>query len=180
MYNKLTNSQKEDKILKLTRLLNEIEFDSNPDRDRHAHPDSKLEIAKWRKFCALPKQDQLKLLEEWKVYYENVKQSPVYDLFQEQRKAMDFTKVNNEPIEEQAKLKQERWQRIRELGQQARLMRENGDLNTVTKPSSIDPWEFNQGWVKAYKDCEQAIKDLKAEVSMGDPEDVKGVWDGNA
>jgi hypothetical protein len=107
--------------------------------------DTGKELEAWRKWNLLGHEKQLKILAEWEKYYKEVQETPIYALFQEQRLAAS----KND------------WGRVKELADQAREMRKNGDDITLTKPTSIDPWEFNHsGTIKCYLEAQEKIKEL--------------------
>lgn len=154
-YQKLTKKEKEDTLLRIMKHKNDIENDSYG-----KHPDSKREIAAWRKYLALPYGEQARIRRQWMNYYTQVQKTPIYELFQEQRRAL-FTK---------------NFARAKDLADQARLMRENGDIITLVKPTSIDPWEFDFGWVKAYNDCEKRIQELREDLNAPELQEQQEVW----
>lgn len=151
-YSKLTRKEKEDKLIKTKKLKNSIEFGNNPE--------SKKMIIAWKEFMKLPYAEQARRRQEWEKYYQEVKHTPIYALFQAQREA-DARKDSGEVIA---------------LAKQAKEMRKNGDHITLLKPKFVDPWEFSQGWVKAYEDCIKAIDELNADLNMPDIEEANSVW----
>lgn len=152
---KLTNKQKEDLLLKLVRKLREIEFDP-----QGKHPESKKQMTAYKIFMSLPIEQKVSIRQQWTRYYELVKESPIYSLFQEQRIAAK----NND------------WYRVKELAQDVRLMRENNDIVTIKKPTSIDPWEFDWGWVKDFHTIEKRIKEIKEDLNAPDLAEQNEVW----
>lgn len=169
---KLTRKEKEDKFFRLKRLKDELEFDNNPKRE---HPESKRVIVSWKAFLKLPYSEQEKIRKEWDQYYAEVKLTPIYLMLQAQKEAYRTMISKSEWPEERNKAKQ----RFTELAKESRLMRENGDDITLPKPKSIDPWEYDKNWVKAYKDCEKAISDLNQEMNNLD-EEAQSVWGGQS
>ena len=167
MYNKLTRSQKEDRLLALQRLKDEIEFDNNP---LNQHPESREELKKWRLFKALEPRQQQKIWDEWDSYYKEVTFSPAYQLFFELKFLLKSLGNEDKDVVREA------FERIKELSQQARDMAKNNDLNTVKKPTSIDPWDFQRGWVKSYQDCELRIKEIQTDLNLGNTEEAQEVW----
>ncbi len=155
-HQKLTNKQKEDLILKLTRKKYDIEFDKT-----NSHPESKKQMDAYKIFMSLTLDQKVSIRQAWSKYYEDVIQSPIYQLFKEQQEA---SKKGN-------------WVRVRELAQDARSMRENNDLITLKKPTSIDPWEFDYGWVKDYMNLTKEIQELREEINAPDSEEQKAVWE---
>ena len=122
---------------------------------------SKKVLEAWFRWNRLSHDEQVKILNEWTKYYEEVKETPMYALFQEQRKA---AKENN-------------WGRVRELADQAREMRKNGDDITLTKPTSIDPWDFNHNMdIKAYNELDEKLKKLTHYSDVKQDADLKEVF----
>ncbi len=105
---------------------------------------SKEVLEAWFKWNRLSHDEQLKILNYWEKYYEDVKQTPSYMIFQEQREAA----AKND------------WGRVKELALDAKKIKENKDY-VLAKPTSIDPWDFNHNMdIKAYEDIEEMIKEL--------------------
>lgn len=154
-YQKLTKKEKEDRLIRIMRKKNDIEHDY-----ANIHPDSKKEMTAWRKYMDMPYEVKARIKRQWDNYYLEVHKSPICALFQEQRRAL--TARN--------------FARAKDLADQARQMRENGDVVTVLKPTSIDPWEFNWGWVKDYLDCEKRIKELQDDLNAPEAQEQQEVW----
>lgn len=159
-HNKLRRNEIKDKIAKLTRLKDDLELNLGYLGNKHSA--SVEEIKAWKEYCNLSYKEQTERKRAWSDYYENVKETPIYALFQEQKKAMASGNIL----------------RVKDLAKQARLMRINGDTETLTKPKFMDPDEFDRGWVKAYRDYDWMIKQLNLDLSdEGNSNEIKEVWD---
>lgn len=156
-FNKLTKKEQENKLAKLIKFKKEIEFNNNVNRN---HPESVILIKNWKEFIKLHPKVQDNVRMQWKNYYNSVYESPIYALYSEQRIA---ARKND-------------WGRVKELADQARQMRENGHHISLTKPIGIDPWEYDYGWVKAYKDVEQAIQELNEDMNIESELEAREVW----
>lgn len=155
MYQKSTKRQLEDKLIKLTKIKEDIEKDP-----KNEHPESVKQMRAWKMFKALPYAEQSMRWAEWGKYYEQVKETPAYALFQAQREAAEAKQMN----------------RVIELSREARQMRLNNDHITLPKPPFVDPWSLERGWVKSYLDCEKQIFLLRDELRAPDAEETKEVW----
>lgn len=134
---KLTKSQRESLYAK---LKNQREY-LLTDPDKHG---SREMLEKWFKWNRLTHDEQLKILADWDKYYADVKETPSYLIFQEQREAA--SKGN--------------WLRVKDLAIDAKQIKDNKDY-ILKKPTSIDPWDFNQNQdIKAYLEIENKMKEL--------------------
>jgi len=105
---------------------------------------TRITLEAWFKWNDLSHNDQVKILNDWDKYYEDVKQTPSYMIFQEMRKASRKGNIT----------------RVKELANDAKQIRENKDY-ILKKPTSIDPWEFrNNEAIKAYEQLQEVIKEL--------------------
>lgn len=92
-----------------------------------------------------PQNVKARIINEWDQYYKNVDQTPIYALFQEQREAMSRRDYG----------------RVKELADEARRMREDGNHITLEKPRSIDPFDYqHHPLIKAYRRVNKQIKEL--------------------
>lgn len=100
----------------------------------------------WQKWILLSPDEKQKIRAEWDQYYKDVQETPIYLLFQEQRAASRKGDIK----------------RVKDLADQARQMRENGDINTLPKPKSIDPFEFeHSAFVVSYHRIKNKIAELQ-------------------
>jgi len=117
-------------------------------------------LEKWFKWNRLSHDEQLKILAEWDKYYEDIKQTPAYLIFYEQRAAAH----KND------------WGRVKELSKDAKLIHEKKDY-VLTKPTSIDPWDFNNNMdIKAYLEIEEKMKELTNYSEVKQDMDLKDVF----
>jgi hypothetical protein len=168
-YQKLTKSQKEDKLRDVMKLKNEIEFDNNPIHSRR-HPESRIAIVEWKEFLKLPAPEQERRKRAWVKYYEDVKTTPIFALFQEMRVSLRLLTSKDPEVAKEARM------RVRELSEQSQRMQANGDLSTLEKPPFADPWEMERGWVQSYQDCERVIKELQRDLSVDVSGEAQDVW----
>lgn len=99
----------------------------------------------WQVWLLLPDEQKKEIQEKWDKYYEDVKETPIYALFQEQREA---ARKNN-------------YTRVKELAAESREMRKNGDHITLEKPKATDPFEYNNStFVHNYRSLKRKISDL--------------------
>lgn len=121
---------------------------------------TRITLEAWFKWNALSHEDQLKILTDWDKYYEDVKRTPSYMIFQEQREASRKGNLT----------------RVKELAQDARKIKENKDY-ILKKPTSIDPWEFsNNEAIKAYEQLQKVIKELTNYPDVSIDEDLGDVF----
>lgn len=122
---------------------------------------TRITLEAWFAWNRLPHDAQLKILTDWDKYYMDVKQTPSYLIFQEQREASrkgDLT-------------------RVKELAKDARKIRENKDY-VLKKPTSIDPWEFRHNEaIKAYEQLQEVIKELTNYPDTKNDEDLGKVFE---
>lgn len=150
----LTRGQREELYAKLQDKKNFLLND--PDNNG-----SRKVLDAWFKWNRLSHDEQIKILNDWNKYYKEVEETPMYALFQEQRRAAS---ENN-------------WGRVRELADQVREMRKNKDDITLTKPTSIDPWDFNHDMnIKAYNEIEEKIKELTHYTDVKKDTDLEKVF----
>lgn len=132
---KLTKLEREDKLSRLfaEKKLHEDRFYK--------------EIEDWKQLITLPVEVQIKRKEVWDKYFEEVRSgSPSYALYQEQHQA--FLAKD--------------WKKVKSLSQQAREIRENGDVETIKKPSFPDPEVLSLGVViRTYLTLLKGIRELQ-------------------
>lgn len=154
MITKQTREQKELLLAKAREAQRRLELGMKP----WGNAESRTILAEWRKFNKLPSYKQQQMRDEWNKYFEDVSFSPIYQLVQAQKEAM----------------RDGNWARVKDLADQSKQMREDGALNTVTKPQGIDPMEFDRSsTMKAYWDCENVIKELSF---MEEEAEDRNVW----
>ncbi len=152
----MTIKEKENRLANLVSLKQDIEQD--PDRK---HPESLQMLKAYHAWGKLSDKDRQASIKAWRDYYDAVKESPIYALFQAQREAA--SKGDH--------------RRLKDLASQARVMRLKGDHITLDKPLGIDPWEFNQGWVRAWLDCQQEIESLRKDLAIPEQEEAREIWE---
>ncbi len=151
---KLTKPQREALYAKLKKQREYLLTDPNNLGSREV-------LEKWFKWNILSHDEQLKVLADWDKYYEDVKETPSYMIFQEQRIAAS----KND------------WGRVKELAQDARKIKENKDY-VLKKPTSIDPWDFNQNMdIKGYLEIEEKMKELTNYSEVKQDIDLKEVFE---
>lgn len=155
-WQKQSKKDLEDRLIKIKRIKSCLETGQKPYGNRV----SMGIISEWESFIKLTHPEQMKIWADWEKYYQDVKETPSYALFQEQRAA-------------EAK---KDWARVKDLAEQAKEMRKNGDHITLKKPSTVDPWEYNYGVVKFYKDCEKAIEEMNRELNMPELEEASNIF----
>jgi len=155
-YQQLSKREKEDKLHRIIKLKDEIEEGRGP----RGNKESKKMIAAWKAFIKLPYTEQSRQRAEWKQYYEECRKTISYDIYQECKEAL---RKNN-------------MTRLRALLTELREMQINEALNSLPKPRTTDPWEFERGWVKAYQECEIIIRDLKRELDVPEVEEAAKIW----
>jgi len=163
--NKVSKRDKEGKLKEYKRTLNEIEIgydgkNCTCELEHYGNNESKAQIEAWRYFWKISLDERVKMREEWETYYSEVKETPIYALFMEQRDAMS---KNN-------------YARVKDLSKQAKEMYKNGDHITLQKPNYIDPSEFDRGYVRAYRNIKKAITTLEQETDFVGNQEEKGAW----
>lgn len=156
MFNaKVTIKEKENRLINIIKLRDDIEHDYKKE-----HPESIEMLKAYHSFEKLSDKQRQENIKAWNEYYAAVKETPIYALFKEQREAA----------------RQENTPRLKDLALQARQMKAKGDHITLEKPKGIDPWEFNQGWVMAWKDCIKEIELLRKDLAVSDQEKEQKLW----
>jgi len=154
----------------MNKPMTKAEREAIYDRSKHAldillndpnNIGTRKELEAWFTWNRLSIEEQRKILNAWSKYYEDIKQTPSYLIFQEQR----AVSMHGD------------WARVKELAQDARNIRENKDY-VLKKPTSIDPWEFRHSeTIKAYERLQIVIKELTNYPEADQEESLKKVFE---
>lgn len=141
---KMTRKEKEDKMFRLTQRKAILENDPNK-------TGSGVLIAYMKNFSKLPYPEQMLRRQEWDEYYQKVRSESIsYQIFKQQCEA---AKKND-------------WKKVKELSEEIRQMRANGDLVLMSTPKHIDPFEIDNGtFCREYRFIEKEIYILTSEIN---------------
>lgn len=146
-YSKMTKQEKDDAFRKANFAKRKL--------------DNHTTVIAWKQFLQLSYAEQMRIREEWEVYYKEVAQSPIAVMTMDANKAL---KKNNRVL-------------AQDLLKQIKQMRKNGDAIIIKKPTSPEPAEFDYGdVVMAYKNCDRTIKELSGYPNTEEIEAAKKVW----
>lgn len=121
-------------------------------------------VREWKKFLSLSYAEQNKIRKEWDNYYSEVRESPIYALYQAQKNA----------------LLQNRLYDVKELANEAKRMREDENSRTVEKPKYTDPFVYDFGaTVRAYRETERRIKELLDTAVEDDSKELSSIFGTN-
>lgn len=147
-------------MLKQRKALYEQLREAREEKERlENHP----VIIAWHKYQALTVLEQQVIEKRWEQYYRDVQETPIYLLYQAQRRA----------------LAQGQTSQVKALAEEARLLRESGNNVVLQQPSSVDPAEFFMGiWVRGYRNIIDGIKKLETELYGQKGEEIKEIFQG--
>jgi hypothetical protein len=95
-------------------------------------------------FSKLSSNEQIRVRREWDEYYKKCQSTSGYQIFQEQRIALENKDMK----------------RVRELAEDSKKMIEDG-YSEIPIPKGIDPWEFeHSGYLATYLNLISSIKKL--------------------
>lgn len=157
MANNKSNYFNKEKLDKLIKAKNHLEEGKSPEGSK----ESATAISEWRSYWKLPQAQRSKIINDWDNYYKEMKETPMYALFIEQREAA------HKGI----------WSRVKELAEQAKEMQLDGAHITIQKPFFTDPWEFSHGYVKTFLDLEKRILELSDELNLDSVKEAQGAWE---